>query len=174
MDSYYTDIPTDFSMDSSVAGVLLAAFGMWTLFICLIAIFKVIYTWKIYVKAGKPGWASLIPIYNVYVKLQFLNMPWWFLLLLLVPALNFAIIVLMDINMAKKFGKDIGFAIGLILLPIIFMPILAFGKSTYNPMIKGVLEDEFESSTNNQGMNYCPNCGNKVSGKYCSNCGEKI
>ena len=101
-------------------------------------------------------------------------MPWWFLLLLLVPALNFAIIVLMDINMAKKFGKDIGFAIGLILLPIIFMPILAFGKSTYNPMIKGVLEDEFESSTNNQGMNYCPNCGNKVSGKYCSNCGEKI
>ena len=87
--------------------------------------------WKIYTKAGQPGWAAIIPIYNVIVLLKIIGKPWWWILGFLIPFVNFIVMILMAVNLAKVFGKGVGFAIGLILLSFIFYPILAFGDATY-------------------------------------------
>ena len=87
--------------------------------------------WKIFTKAGQPGWAALIPIYNAYVLLQVAGKPGWWLLLLLIPFVNLVIGIITIAALAAKFGKGVGFIIGLILLPIIFYPILGFGGAQY-------------------------------------------
>jgi hypothetical protein len=85
--------------------------------------------WKIFLKAGQPGWAAIIPIYNLIVWCKIVGRPAWWVLLLLICFPIFFIILLIDL--AKSFGKGVGFAIGLILLSIIFFPILGFGSATY-------------------------------------------
>ena len=87
--------------------------------------------WKVFTKAGQPGWASLIPIYNCYVLLKIVGRPAWWLILLLIPVVNFVIAILLCIDLAKSFGKTTGFAIGLLLLGFIFYPILGFGDAAY-------------------------------------------
>jgi ABC-type transport system involved in cytochrome c biogenesis permease component len=85
--------------------------------------------WKIFTKAGQPGWASIIPIYNWIVWCKIVGRPAWWVLLLLICFPIFYIIL--SIDLAKSFGKGVGFALGLIFLSIIFFPILAFGSATY-------------------------------------------
>ena len=85
--------------------------------------------WKVFTKAGQPGWASIIPIYNWIVWCKIVGRPAWWVLLLLVCFPIFAIIL--SIDLAKSFGKGTGFAIGIILLPFIFLLILGFGSATY-------------------------------------------
>lgn len=87
--------------------------------------------WKIFTKAGQPGWASIIPIYNAYIFLKVAGKPGWWLILLLIPFVNLIIAIIATISLAANFGKGAGFAIGMILLPIIFYPILAFGNARY-------------------------------------------
>ena len=87
--------------------------------------------WKVFTKAGQPGWAAIIPIYNVIVLLKIIGKPWWWILGFLIPIVNFIVMILMAVSLAKVFGKGTGFAIGLILLGVIFYPILAFGDATY-------------------------------------------
>ena len=87
--------------------------------------------WKVFTKAGQPGWAAIIPIYNVIVLLKIIGKPWWWIIGFLIPFVNFIVMILMAVGLAKVFGKGIGFAIGLILLSFIFYPILAFGDATY-------------------------------------------
>ena len=87
--------------------------------------------WRIYTKAGQPGWAAIIPIYNIFVLCKIVGKPWWWLIGLLIPFVNFVVLILLSVSLAMVFGKGIGFAIGLILLGIIFYPILAFGDATY-------------------------------------------
>ena len=85
--------------------------------------------WKIFSKAGQPGWASIIPIYNWVVWCQIVGRPvWWVLLLLLCFPIFY---IILSIDLAKSFGKGGGFAVGLILLPFIFFPVLGFGSATY-------------------------------------------
>jgi hypothetical protein len=100
------------------------------IYIALTVFFVATY-WRIFTKAGKPGWASLIPFYNTYVVLKIVGRPGWWLLLFLIPIVNIVILVLVSIDMAHSFGKRGGFVVGLILLPIIFYPILAFGDARY-------------------------------------------
>ena len=83
--------------------------------------------WKIYVKAGQPGWAALIPFYNIYILIKIIEKPMWWFLFIFVPILNF----LPYVQLGKKFGKGWGFGVGLILLSFVFFPILAFGDSVY-------------------------------------------
>ena len=97
----------------------------------LIALLLIVAMWKVFTKAGQPGWASIIPIYNLYVWCKIVGRPWWWILLMLIPLVNFIILIILFIDLAKSFGKGIGFAIGLILLSIIFFPILGFGSATY-------------------------------------------
>ena len=94
-----------------------------------ISVLIIVALWKVYEKAGKPGWAAIIPIYNIWVLLEIIKKPWWWLLLLLIPIVNIVILIIMIQNLSLKFGKGVGFTIGMILLPFIFIPILGFGDA---------------------------------------------
>jgi len=87
--------------------------------------------WVIYQKAGKRGWYSLIPVYNVLVLLQIVGKPWWWILLFLIPFVNIIFVIWMLNMLSKSFGKNEGFTVGLLFLSFIFLPILAFGKAKY-------------------------------------------
>jgi len=100
-----------------------------------ILIFGLIAMWKVFVKAGQPGWAALIPIYNVIVLLRIAGKPWWWIFLMIIPLVNIVILFLVSIDIAKNFGQGVGFGIGLALLAIVFYPILAFGDARYNKVV---------------------------------------
>ena len=86
--------------------------------------------WKLYEMAGKPGWASIVPIYNQLTLLEIVGKPWWWLLLMLIPYVG-AIWGIWTLNLfIKSFGKTEGYTVGCLLLPFIFLPMLAFGKDT--------------------------------------------
>lgn len=87
--------------------------------------------WKLFTKAGEPGWASIVPIYNAIVLLKIAGKPWWWLILLCIPFVGFIMAILVAISLAKSFGQSAGFGIGIALLGIIFVPILAFGSARY-------------------------------------------
>ncbi|RKH43075.1 signal peptidase I [Corallococcus interemptor] len=88
--------------------------------------------WKIFVKAGQPGWAAIVPFYNLYILLNIVGRPiWWMAMLLLCPPAAFIASIILSIDLAKSFGKDTGFGIGLFFLGIIFGPMLAFGDAQY-------------------------------------------
>jgi hypothetical protein len=89
--------------------------------------------WKVFSKAGQPGWAVLIPIFNFYVLLKVAGKPGWWLILLLIPLVNVAIAILTLVAVCERFGKGGGFAVGLIFIPFIFYPILGFGDALYTP-----------------------------------------
>jgi len=96
-----------------------------------LVVLMIVSMWKILTKAQKPGWAILIPIYNILVLLEIVGKPWWWLLLMLIPLVNIVFAIWMVNLLSKSFGHSEGFTIGLILLPIIFYPILGFGDSKY-------------------------------------------
>ena len=101
------------------------------IFYVALIVLMLVSMWKIYTKAGKPGWAILIPIYNVIVLLEIVGKPWWFLLLMLLPIVNIVIGVWVYNLLSLSFGKDSGFTIGLILLSPVFIPLLGLGKAEY-------------------------------------------
>jgi hypothetical protein len=117
-------------------GSAAAAGGVGILMIVYIAIiiFMLAAMWKVFTKAGKPGWGVIIPIYNIILMLQIAGKPVWWIILLFIPILNFVVSILILAGIAKNFGKGAGFVVGLILLPIIFYPILGFGSATYSPV----------------------------------------
>jgi hypothetical protein len=102
-----------------------------TILYFVVIVFFIYCMWRVFAKAGKPGWAAIIPFYNVIVELEIVGRPWYWLLLMLIPFVNIVLAIIVMIRMAKVFGKGGGFAVGLILLPFIFLPILAFDSSTY-------------------------------------------
>ncbi|MBQ3662598.1 MAG: hypothetical protein II914_00545 [Clostridia bacterium] len=95
------------------------------------SILGIIAMWKIFTKAGEPGWAAIIPFYNVYTLFKITWGNGWKFLLLLIPIANIVIMIITEVKLAKAFGKSNGFAVGLVLLSTIFMLILAFGSSEY-------------------------------------------
>src|SRR6266487_4314591 len=97
----------------------------------LIALLLIVAMWKVFTKAGQPGWASIIPIYNLYIWCKIVGRPWWWILLMLIPFVNIIILIILCIDTAKSFGKGAGFGIGLALLGVIFWPILGFGSAQY-------------------------------------------
>lgn len=97
----------------------------------LLSIFGIVCLWKIYTKAGQPGWAAIIPFYNIFVLLKIVGRPVWWFFLLLIPFVNFIIIFIVIFDLAKSFGKQWVYGLGLLFLPIIFYPMLAFGSSQY-------------------------------------------
>jgi len=88
--------------------------------------------WVVFTKAGKPGWAAIIPIYNIIILLEIIGKPWWWLLLFLIPVVNIVFAIWMLNLLSISFGKGVGFTIGLIFLGFIFLPILAFSDAKYN------------------------------------------
>ncbi|MBI5010319.1 MAG: hypothetical protein HZB98_11885 [Bacteroidia bacterium] len=94
-------------------------------------VLMIVSVWKIFTKAGKPGWACIIPIYNIIVLLEIVGKPWWWLLLMLIPFVNFVLAIWMLNLLSKSFGHEVGFTLGLIFLGFIFFPILGLGESKY-------------------------------------------
>ncbi len=87
--------------------------------------------WKIFAKAGKPGWASIVPIYNLVVYLQMVNRPVWWIVLFFVPIVNIVIAIVLVHDLSKSFGKGMGWTLGLLFLGIVFVPVLAFGSDQF-------------------------------------------
>lgn len=97
----------------------------------VIEIISLIAMWKVFVKAGKPGWAVLVPIYNQLVLLEIQGDPWWWLFALMIPVVGFIVRLFMNLDLASVFGKSAGFGLGLRFLSGIFIPILGFGSADY-------------------------------------------
>ena len=109
----------------ALIGLLFVAFEL-AIIVAIIAGF-----WKVFVKAGKPGWAAIVPIYNVIVLLEIAGKPLWWVILFFIPIVNIIMAVLVCIAVAKSFGKSDLFGVGLGLLGFIFFPILGFGDAQY-------------------------------------------
>lgn len=116
------------SFEGAEEGVF-AALGIMLVVYLAIAVFMIITMWKIFAKANKPGWAAIIPIYNIIVLLEVVGRPVWWILLMLIPCVNIVIGVILCFDLAKSFGKDAAFGIGILLLGIVFLPILAFSSN---------------------------------------------
>jgi hypothetical protein len=114
-----------------VGGGLFALGAGMTIIWLAIVLVLIISNWKIFEKAGEPGWAAIIPIYNIIILLKIVGRPIWWIVLLLIPFLNIIFLIIVVLDLAKAFNKGSGFAIGLLLLGIIFFPILAFGDAQY-------------------------------------------
>ena len=101
--------------------------------ICWLAvvIFLLAAQWKVFVKAGQPGWACIIPIYNIYIMTKIAGKPGIWTLWCLIPVVNIVFVIWLYNMISKSFGKDEGFTVGLILLGVIFWPILGFGDARY-------------------------------------------
>ena len=124
---------------SSIIGALFG--GVFVLiYLGLIVFFAVTY-WRIFEKAGKPGWASLIPIYSAVVFMEIINKPAIWVLYLFIPFYGFYIAIVSTVEFAKVFGKDTGFAVGMIFFPYIFLPMLAFGNAQYQGQGKKMYDD---------------------------------
>ena len=87
--------------------------------------------WKVFEKAGRPGWEGIVPIYNLYILLKIVGKPTWWLVLFLIPVVNYVFLIWTYNMLSKSFGKEEGFTVGLVLLGFIFLPILAFGDAHY-------------------------------------------
>lgn len=120
------------SVDSSIFG---AAMMTYLVVLLVIYVLVIIAMWKVFTKAGKPGWASLIPVYNMVVMYQIVGLNPWLLLLYLIPVVNWiaalVLSIMQNIKLSKVFGKGTGFAIGLIFLNPIFLLILGFSDAKY-------------------------------------------
>ncbi|GMT98115.1 hypothetical protein KH5H1_22340 [Corallococcus caeni] len=87
--------------------------------------------WKTFTKAGEPGWAAIVPFYNLYVMTKIVGRPAWWVVLAILPCVNIIALIILSIDMAKSFGKGVGFGIGLALLGPVFYAILGFGDAQY-------------------------------------------
>lgn len=129
------------STDLAAAGITGGLMVVYGIICCAIGVLGIIAMWKIFTKAGKPGWAAIVPVYNMVVLYQIVGLNPLLLLILIgaiIPFVNFLVMIaffvlniISSIRLAKVFGKGTGFAVGLIFLPFIFQLILAFDKSEY-------------------------------------------
>ena len=101
------------------------------IFYLAVMILMIAALWKVFQKAGKPGWASIIPIYNFIVLMEIIGKPWWWLILMLIPVVNLVFAIWATNLLSLSFGQGVGFTLGLIFLPVIFYPLLGFGNFEY-------------------------------------------
>ena len=164
-----------------------------------ISVLLIVAMWMIFKKAGKPGWAAIVPFYNIYTMYEITWGSGWRFLMLLIPFYNIVLAIQTQIKLAKAFGKSGGFAVGLIFLPYVFYPILAFDGSVYQgvpgkagegrrvqregyaPDSGSYRQNDYQKDTYQQPedsgfrVTHCPNCGARVDGgKFCENCGRPL
>lgn len=116
--------------DSGLFGAIFG--GIYCICWGLFAIVVIVGLWKVYEKAGQPGWSAIIPIYNIYILTKIIGRPWWWLLLLFIPFVNIVVSIVMSIDLAKSFGKDAVYGILLLwLFSVVGFLILGFGDAQY-------------------------------------------
>ncbi len=123
--SYTTYTTTTTASSSKISLVLVLAYLFFL--VCML-----ISMWKVYTKAGKPGWVAIVPIYNTLVLLEIVGRPWYWLLWLFIPIVNIYFLAVVCNDLAKAFGKGMGMTVLLFLLPFIGYPILGFGPAEYH------------------------------------------
>lgn len=122
----------EMSSEDLVYSAVAASFGIGYMIVILaIAIVTLVGMWKVYEKAGKPGWAAIVPFYNLYCLFDMSFGNGWLFLLTFVPCVNFVMAIMCYFKLAKAFGKGVGFGFGLLFLNAIFMLILGFGDAEY-------------------------------------------
>jgi hypothetical protein len=94
--------------------------------------FVIVGMWKVFVKARQPGWAAIIPIFNLYILCLIAGKPPWWIILFLIPIVNIVAVIVVSLEIAKYFGKSPAFAVGLMFLPFVFYPMLGFSNATYS------------------------------------------
>ena len=117
--------------DDAVASSVAKGLGIFGIIMFIFGVFLIIGMWKLYKKAGKPGWASIVPVYNIIVLIEIAGLPMWYLALFLVPLVNIYAMFKIYIEIAHKFGKSTGFGVGMFFFSPIFIPILAFSSANY-------------------------------------------
>ena len=123
----YTTIGSDYGYGASaVLGTMVGVYSV-------VWLAMIVGMWKVFTKAGKPGWAAIIPFYNTYTLFDMVYGDGWKFLFLLVPFYRIYISIKLYIDLASAFGKSGGFAVGLIFLNPIFMCILGFGPAVFEP-----------------------------------------
>lgn len=125
----FDNLNTGAEVDAGVSAGMLAAYAAAVVLI-------IAAMWRVFTKAKQPGWAAIVPIYNMYVTLKIIGRPWWWLLLMLIPFVNIIIGIVVAYELAKAFGKGVGFAILILILPFIGYPMLAWGSATYRGVPK--------------------------------------
>ncbi|MFD1258477.1 DUF5684 domain-containing protein [Mucilaginibacter terrae] len=118
----------NYDSSSAAVGIFSGIFGLLYLVFLVVVIVGL---WKVFEKAGKPGWAAIIPIYNLIVLLEIVGKPVWWIVLFLIPCVNFVFIIWTWNLLSKSFGQSEGFTVGMVLLPFVFIPMLGFGNYTY-------------------------------------------
>ena len=118
----------EYQYDNTLSSGALSAILLCTLIVAVVCIIE---QWKVFTKAGHPGWAAIIPIYNIYIMTKIAGKPGWWVLMLLVPFVNIIFAIWLYNMISKSFGKDEGFTVGLVLLSFIFWAILGFGSAKY-------------------------------------------
>lgn len=172
--SYYNYNDFGYDVDPSIftaLGAILGAFLGFVLFIGLIiTVLQIAGMWKVFSKAGEKGWKCLIPIYNLVILFKISGLSPWIVFGYLagfIPIIGwiitFAISVYQCNSLAKSFGKDIGYTIGLLFLPTIFYLILGFGKSEY------VGKETYNSSTTSYQSDGVVNISEKTNENSTSN-----
>lgn len=168
--------------------IFLSFFLIFLIIILITYVLSVIGLWKMFQKAAKPGWLSLIPIYNTYILCVITGVsPWWLALCFMagfviafIPILGFLASfisiyfgVLLAVSVARSFGKEDIYALGIYFLPFVFYMIIGLGDSQYlgaKPM------DDIIFHNFSKKNRYCSQCGMMVDveAKYCPKCGKEL
>jgi hypothetical protein len=104
---------------------------MTLLLLTLFVVIPIASYWKLFEKAEQPGWAAIVPFYNLIVLMKIIDKPWWWALLCVIPYLGIVWVIWSNNLLVKRFGKTEAFTVGVVFLPPVFLPILAFGNTYY-------------------------------------------
>ncbi len=118
-------------MDDAYVAAAAGVMMVYMVILLIVSIISLVGLWKIFVKAGKPGWGAIIPIYNMYCLFEMSFGTGWLFLLCFVPCVNAVMMIIMWIKLAQAFGKGAGYGVGILLVPFIFLPMLGFGDAQY-------------------------------------------
>jgi len=168
--SYNYDVYNYNSSVSSTGGII-AGLGIFLFFVSVIGIFNIVCMWKLFKKAGKPGWESIVPVYNIIVLIEIAGLPLWYIVLFLIPLANIYVIFKVFIEIAHRFNKSTGFGVAMVFFNIICLPILVFGKSHYKDNASSVNRSDNvismqNNSSNNIGINMQNNVDNSVQNNF--------
>jgi hypothetical protein len=119
------------AMDASDMGVGMGVYIVGGMIYLWLIVFMTCAMIAIFIKADKPWWAAIVPIYNIVILMEIVGKPLWWIILFFIPLANFVALILVTNSLSKSFGKDVGYTVGLVLLGIVFYPMLAFGSSQY-------------------------------------------
>lgn len=179
--------------DALFGGIFGGIMIFYYLFLLAISVVQIIAMWKVFEKAGKPGWAALIPFYNTYTLFEISGYPGLYVLFILIPCFGPIVLyvfeILAFISLSKKFNKSSAFAVLLILVSVVGFCILGFGNDEYDPSLgeqknsqpidpkpTSDKKEETKTTKKDDSKKFCGNCGTKVSASanVCPNCGNKL